>query len=530
MKKNSPLIIFLILSLFCLTAVAAEPFDQSSAVGVILSAMAPAGATLQENAWKWLSVFMLLQFVLTNVKVLTTGGDIDSIWPKFMASIFWFGICFFIMQNGPSFISNVGNQFFGLVGNGMPDPSTIIKNTTYLSTMLAALAAGAGFFSATTGQLILYILMIVAGVGIFFAIKILMIQLELALVVMLSPLSFSMLGLNALKDQGIAPLKSLISLAYRIILTSIILTAFTQVESVVMTRIDEISVANITADGVSKVVDTLLGGIAAYLLLAVLLYKSDSIASGLASGGTSMGTADIASSVAAGVAGGMAAQASAGAAAASAGNGASSVSDMVKGLRSQAASVTNASGNGTGGSSAARSAGNGSFSLGDAPKGPAKSPNHSIQDLHQMAKDKGLPPVGGAKPSSSGTNPTTPSSSNASPSASSRNNTPGSNAASSARDMGLGSAPSGMRYTNTEPAPNENSQSSPLGNANNASISGESGTSGSGLEKQLEALVDQLSKQGQSKPSAADRLGSLNSHIERQTAATHVSINTHSND
>lgn len=520
MKKNSPLIIFLILSLFCLTAVAAEPFDQSSAVGVILSAMAPAGATLQENAWKWLSVFMLLQFVLTNVKVLTSGGDVDSIWPKFMASIFWFGICFFIMHNGPHFISNVGNQFFGLVGNGMPDPSTVIKNTTYLSTALAALAAGVGFFSATTGQLILYILMIVAGVGIFFAIKILMIQLELALVVMLSPLSFSMLGLNALKDQGIAPLKSLISLAYRIILTSIILTAFTQVESVVMTRIDEITVANITADGVSKVVDTLLGGLAAYLLLAVLLYKSDSIASGLASGGTSMGTADIASSVAAGVAGGMAAQASAGAAAASAGNGASSVSDMVKGLRSQAASVTNASGSGTGGYGSGPGS-NSMFSLGDAPKGGAKSPNYSTRDIQQMAKDKGLPPVGGQRPSSIAASPGSATSTNPSSEA---NRSSNSNNTSSSQNQ---SGALGMSDSSTRASPNENIQSSPLGNANSASISG---VGGSNLENQLGALVEQLSKQGQSKPSAKERLSSLNNQIERESASTHVSVNTHSND
>jgi type IV secretion system protein TrbL len=434
------------------------------------------------------------------------------------------------MENGPNFLNNIGSQFFGLVGGGLPSPSSIMMNTTAMASGLAVVAAAVGFFNSTAGQLVLYVLLTILIVGIFFSIKILMIQLELALIVMLSPMSFSLLGLSAFKDQGIAPFKSLVSLAYRIILTSVILSAFFKVDAVVGNLINTISAEAIAADGVGKVISSLIGGLGAYILLAVLLYKSDSIAASLASGGTSMGTADMAGAVAAGVAGGMAAHAAAGAATTTAGNGASAVSDMVKGLRSQAASVTNASGNGTGGFGAGPSASNGSFSLGDAPKGPAKSPNYSTKDIQQMAKDKGLPPVGGAKPSSSGTNPTTASSSNASPSASSGNNTPGANAASSAKDMGLGSAPSGMRYTNTEPAPNENSQSSPLGNANNASISGESGQSGSGLEKQLEALVDQLSKQGQSKPSAADRLGTLNSNIERQSAATHVSINTHSND
>jgi type IV secretion system protein TrbL len=513
-----------------ISAQAAETMDPSSAVSIVMESMAPAVSILQTNAWKWLSVLMLLQLVYTNSKSLISGGEIDNVWAKFLGSMFWFGMCFYITENGPSFINNVGNQLFNLVGDGLPNPGSIMSNTTAMSASLAVVAAAVGFFNGTAGQLVLYLMLVVLFIGIFFSIKILMIQLELVLIVLLSPLSFSLLGLNALKDQGIAPLKSLISLGYRIILTSIILSAFYKVDGVVGNIINNISVSDIAADGVGKVISSLVGGLGAYILLAALLWKSDSIASGLASGGTSMGAADMASSVAAGVAGGMAAHAAAGAATTAAGNGQSAVSDMIKGLRSQAASVTNASGNGTGGFSPGPSAGNGSFSLGDAPKGPAKSPNYSTKDIQQMAKDKGLPPVGGAKPSSSGTNPTTASSSNASPSASSGNNTAGSNAASSAKDMGLGSAPSGMRYTNTEPAPNENSQSSPLGNANNASISGESGTSGSGLEKQLEALVDQLSKQGQSKPSAKERLGSLNNQIERESAATHVSINTHNSD
>jgi len=50
------------------------------------------------------------------------------------------------------------------------------------------------------------------------------------------------------------------------------------------------------------------------------------------------------------------------------------------------------------------------------------------------------------------------------------------------------------------------------------------------LDWKLGALIDQLGKQGSSKPSAGDRLSSLNDHIGRESAATHVSINTHGHD
>jgi len=416
-----------------------------------MESMAPAATVLQANAWKWLSMFILIQFIWTNIKSLTSAGDIDNVWPKFLSSIFWFGICFYIMENGPNFLNNVGSQFFGLVGGGLPSPSSIMMNTTAMTSGLAVVAAGVGFFNATAGQLVLYVLLTILIVGVFFSIKILMIQLELALIVMLSPMSFALLGLNSFKDQGIAPFKSLVSLAYRIILTSVILSAFFKVDVVVGNLINTISAESIAADGVGKVISSLVGGLGAYILLAVLLYKSDSIASSLASGGTSMGTADMAGAVAAGVAGGMAA--SAGSAAVASSQGVSAVSDMVKALRG-GLSNENASEPGAGGSGT---------ELGDAPKSGNKSPNYTAKDIQKIAKDKGLPPVGGAQGSSTKTT-------------------------------------------------GDSHSASPSEKSENASIGGTGGP----IKSPLGILAEQL--------------GSFNNRIERESAATHVSINTHSND
>lgn len=469
MREINSLFGFILFSLCSFSVKAATEMDPSSAVSIVMESIAPAATVLQANAWKWLSMFILIQFIWSNIKSLTSAGDIDNVWPKFLSSVFWFGICFYVMENGPNFLNNVGSQFFGLVGGGLPSPSSIMMNTTAMTSGLAVVAAAVGFFNATAGQLVLYVLLTILIVGIFFAIKILMIQLELALIVMLSPMSFALLGLNAFKDQGIAPFKSLVSLAYRIILTSVILSAFYKVDVVVGNLINAISAENIATDGVGKVISSLIGGLGAYILLAVLLYKSDSIASSLASGGTSMGTADMAGAVAAGVAGGMAASAGSAAVAGASGQGVSAVSDMVKGLRSQAASLTNVSESGTGGLGTGPGEKSGMFSLGDAPKSGNKSPNYTAKDIQKMAKDKGLSPVGGAQKSST---KTTGDSHSASP--------------------------------DTKSSPSEKSE--------NASIGGAGGP----IKSPLGILAEQL--------------GSFNNRIERESAATHVSINTHSND
>jgi type IV secretion system protein TrbL len=518
MKKTNALSLLLTtLFIFCSTAhAAATPIDPTSTVNIVFSAMAPAGAMLQEHAWKWLSGFMLVQFIFTNIKAVTSGGEIDNVWAKLLGSILWFSMCFYLMENGPGFIQKVGDQMFSLVGGGLPSPGKTMLATTAMSSILAVVASSVGIFSATAGQLILYVLLIILGVGMYFSFKILMIQLELALIVMLSPLSFALLGLNALKDQGIAPLKSLISLAYRIILTSVILSAFSQVSGVVSSILSDISIASLTLDGLGKVTDSILSGLAAYILLAFLLYKSDSIAAGLASGGTSMGTADMAGAVAAGVAGGMAAHAATAATAGAAGNaakGASSMSDMIKGLRSQVASAQNAGGVGSGSSGSGSPSPKGMNSLGDAPKKAATPSNPSAKDLQQIAKDAG------ALPSSN------------------KSSTPANGTTSS----GGGSATNGASEKPRDPKADRALVDKLLkgpepkgGTGESAGISGTSPTGnaagGLGLEKQLGALVEQLQKQGQSKPGVGDRLSSLNDHIGRESAATHVSINTHGHD
>lgn len=174
-----------------------------------------------------------------------------------------------------------------------------------------------------------------------------MLSLELALTVMLSPLSFSFLGMNALKDQGIAPFKSLISLAYRIILLGIIFTAFSKVMDVGAAALNGIQWSNPLNYG--KGLNIIFSTLTAFPFLAYLVYKSDSIAASLANGSTNMGPGDIAGAAAAGAAAGAAAASGGASAAAGAGKAGQSMGDFMKGLPGGGGGlVSNASSSGVG--------------------------------------------------------------------------------------------------------------------------------------------------------------------------------------
>lgn len=317
-------------------------------IGMMQAAAVPAVNTLASKAITWLAIFTTIQFMITNYGLLKSDGGIDSVIAKAIGSFVWLGVCIYIITNGPKFIGGVGDEFFNILGLSLPSPGQIVKSTFSVVASLTVVAGLVGALSPTAGMMLVYVLFGILAVGMFFAFKIFMIQLELGLVVMLSPLSFSFLGLNALRDQGIAPFKALISLGYRIILTTLILSAFTQVSSVVAATAAATEFKSIGFSGIGQALDVFLSGLGAYVFLAYLLFKSDAVAASLAGGHTSMGTGDVASAAAAGAAAG-AAIASAGAAAAgAAGKGSPTMSDVLGKIMGNG-SLSNASSAGGGG-------------------------------------------------------------------------------------------------------------------------------------------------------------------------------------
>lgn len=320
-------------------------------VKTINDAILRASGDLLPQAVLWLGSFMAIQFVMTNFALLKSGADIEAVFGKLIGSLAWFGFCIYVLQNGPAFIESVGNGIQNKFTPGIPTATSIVAATLSLAGVIlgGVVVLGTSILGngnqALAGVAATFFFMVL-GIGLYMAVKILLLYVELSLIVALAPLSFSLLGLNALKDQGIAPFKSLISLIYRTILLGIVCTAFKQICDDANVAIFALkwSINPLEWGPNFKVIMNYLIGLP---ILAFIVFKSDSIASTLASGGSSLGTGDIASAAAAGAA--------AGAAASAVGGGvAGKVAGAIPTGGGGGGSISNASGSGNGGQSPAK--------------------------------------------------------------------------------------------------------------------------------------------------------------------------------
>lgn len=316
-------------------------------LNVVTASLAKNASLLLTQAATWLASFMALQFVWTQIGLLRSGTDLEAIFGKLIGSLLWFGICIVILNKAPEWINSVGVEAQNKWLSNIPTVGGLITSTLAVFGGLSVLAIAAGKISEVLGNIIMYMSFGLLFVGIFFSFKVFMLQLELALIVLLSPLSFAFLGMNALKDQGIAPFKSLIAYVYKVILFGIIFSAFGQVEQQLMSIMQGLGPSSFLGSA-ATVIEAFGVGISSYVLLAILLFKSDAIAEMLAGGHSSMGTSDVAGAAAAGAAAGAAIGAGSSAVA-----GAAQSQPMGAWLAKipggMSGSVRNASQNGTGG-------------------------------------------------------------------------------------------------------------------------------------------------------------------------------------
>lgn len=528
-------IIFFILFLSCKLAFAADPATPDiSIVNTINEAIELASKSIMPQALTWLGGFMGLQFVVTNINIIKGDGDLATVWAKFLGILFWFMFCFYVIKNGPDFIDSVGNGVLTKFAPNLPSPGSVIAATLGIcSSILIGIAATgtsvAGIGNSSVAMVLVYVLFTVFAIGAFMAIKLIMLQLELGLIIMMAPLSFSFLGLNATKDQGIAPFKSLISIVYRIILLGIVFSAFGSVIEVTGAQLDGYSWKN-PFDWGSKI-QLLFAALFSFPVCAYLVWKSDSIAASLASGSTSMGTGDVASSAGAGGAVGGAI----GSAAGSATKGLSAMPASLSG-----ASVSNASSKGAGGFE--------SKPVGTAPTPQAKKPEMSLADNNAARVANGpvkSSPSSSGGPSTFAERPSLASRQEARGGTSSSSSNSGSAAANKAantidnlsssgqlKDTGsakhvsdhlksTGSSPGGSKAVGETP-----NKASPTdsGSGSSAGIGGASSATDQKLDKLMETM-------GQpNKPGLKDRLANANDHVANEQAATTVSISTHNTD
>ena len=493
---------FIIFCILCLTSqliFAADPATADiSIINTVNEAIKLASTSIMPQALKWLGAFMGLQFVVTNINIIKSDGDLATFSAKLLGMLLWFMFCFYVIENGPSFIDSVGNGVLTKFAPNLPSPGEIIAATLAICTsiFIGIVATGtsiAGIGNSSIAMTLVYICFLIFAVGSFMAIKLIMLQIELGLMVMMAPLNFSFLGLTALRDQGIAPFKSLMSLIFRIILLGVVFTAFSKVIHVTGAQLDQYTWAN-PFDWPSKV-ELIFSALFAFPICAYLVWKSDSIAASLASGSTNMGAGDVASAAAAGAALGAAAVSGGAAAVSTAGKAGQSMSDVIKQMKAGAGEVSNDSPMGAGGFEQ---------KMVGTPPGPSpKAPEMSMAEMRGHRESIFNKNNSGDSSAKSGAS----------------SNSSGGGATSTSPSSPVSSA--------DRPLPGQEPKSlasAPTGSGESAGIGGNS----SATDQKLDKLMDAM---GQTKkPTFSDKLSTANDHIAKEQAATHVSISTHHSD
>lgn len=345
MKPLSRIIFYITLGLIYSSSAFAADTPDVSILNTVTQAMTVAATDqIGPMALGWFGALVSLQFIITNFSSLKNGSDITEVFAKVLGLLFSVGISLLLITNGPEFIDSVGHGIFGKFLSKIPGAGAIITATLGICTSLVAAVVAIGFLNTAVAMLLVNVILVVFGVGMYMATKVFMLYLELGMVVLLSPLSFSLLGLGALREQGIAPLKSLISLIYRAVVLGVIYSAFGEVVDVAGAQLAAIKWSNPLAWPAAM--NIILAMLCAYPIIAYLAYKSDSMASSLAGGSTNMGAGDVASAAAAGAAAGAAVMTGS----SSAAGAAAKIPSMGEFMKSVvgAGSISNASGMGTG--------------------------------------------------------------------------------------------------------------------------------------------------------------------------------------
>ena len=499
-------------SITTLLMLLAAPVYAESAASLLQSSISTSFDTifsdLQKWALPWLAGFIFLQFTWTNVHLLLDGSDWEKIWAKFLGSLFWFGICFYTFENGSDFIKQISNFLLtkatGFSGVAF-DPSYPIDSGLNVASSLLETLDGTqsilGSLNPFPSIMMGLVSCVILAVSALLAFKVFMIFVETKIVIALSPLSFALLGLKAFRDQGLAPFKYLVSLAYRVMIIAAILTAMGKFSTSIIASFKALPAASDPS-----VWPPIWAAAIGYAILGALALRSDSIAAMLASGSSNMSPGDSAAVAAtAGVAGGVVGGAigSVVGGAKSAGAGMQSMGDFMKSLNA--------------GGSMKNESPMGAMPVGTAPVKQSQ-PEMSLQEMRNH-------------PSAIGNQKMTAAENNAMrmaarPELTGGSASPGTSGAS-ANPTSLSSGgdgavpatnrPAGVRGPWTPPVPHSSPSDAPA--------AGAGATAGIGG-----AAPDAAAQTGltNTKPTLGDNLKNFNDHIAReQTPGVHVTMNTH---
>lgn len=582
MNRRLSTIFFSVALLLFATAAFASP--QTTAMELVQTSIASSldkiFADLQTWTVKWLALFILLQFTWSNIGLLVSGAEWEKVWSKFLGSLFWFSICIYVFNNGPDFIKSTSNFLLskatGTTGSTFDPFAPIEKGLEVASQLLVTLDGTKGILGSLNpfpSIMMGLVACVILAVSSLVAFKILMIFIETKIVIALSPLSFSLLGLNAFKDQGLAPFKYLVSLAYRVMILSAVITAMVVFSDSIIATFKTLPEASDPS-----VWPPIWAAAIGYALLGALTHRADSIAAMLASGTSQITTGDAAAVGAAAAAGagagaalGSAAGATGSATASSAAKVPQAMSAIMAKLGGSSGSISNASRNGAGPSpaeapkrAASLSTASGSTSSGapmrssdggaagattsapgKAESGARSTPSGTADNAPTRsvtAPEPGIASAGNTMataPSSQGPTteasaprPETTSAASVAQEPAALSGADSGNVTGSARSQG---GPSGapIRPATTTAGNSNTAPVRPKTPSDSGATAGIGGANSSPVDQKLDKVMEALAQQGQSpKKTAIDHLAtahdSINKVLQNDAPGAHITMSTHS--
>lgn len=339
---------------------------------------------------------LLLQWLLSYWKDVVGGSEIPAMLGKMVGMMMWCGASIWMIDN-IDLMNVLYKQYLALAGeisglqSGFSPLSIVRKGQDVVTATHTAMANRAGASWLAIGENVLaagsLIVTDVVILGAFFvlALSLFMVSVEFSMIMAITPLSLALIPLSALRDQGIAPLKGLLSVGLRVLILGVVMAVAQSLSDTVIASLNNNGLQG--SEG-----GTILGRMFEYLAgimgCAVMSIYSGKIAAAIASGSASFSGADLVSGASAVKDGASAVKASGKGLLETAQSAGSKVGGAASGLRS------NLAGGGSGGGG--RGSGGGGFG------GPSGGLNVSPTGV--PGKDSGLgnfgKPLDSSRPSS----------------------------------------------------------------------------------------------------------------------------------
>lgn len=339
--KNKHFLIAVAAILFCGAAVADAP-SIDTVMHNFDTAANSVSQKLVTTAKRTALAALLLQWLLSYWKDMFSGAEIPSIIGKMVGMMMWCGASIWMIDN-IDLMNVLYKQYLALAGeisglqSGFSPLSIIRKGQDVVSATHDALAKKAGASWYAFGENVLaagsLIVTDVVILGAFFvlALSLFMVSVEFSMILAVTPLSLALIPLSALRDQGIAPLKGLLSVGLRVLILGVVMA--------VAQSLSDTVIASMQAKGIdgaqgSSILSRMFEYLAGILGCAVMSIYSGKIAAAIASGSASFSGADLVSGVGAAKDGASAVKASGQGLVESAKSAGSKVSGAASGLRS----------------------------------------------------------------------------------------------------------------------------------------------------------------------------------------------------